>query len=318
MSGHAGRTILAAAVVLTAASALSATTFQTKTFTCPLDGTKFEGKVVAATDSDGGVDSDLCPWPAGEVSLPHEVQVCPKDFYAVLNAYFDLDLTEDIKANLTAALAKWREKHAESKTVDDISPPLRWELTAVCAIVKHDDTRQMAEIWLRASWVQRQTGLKGFTLEFGDPISAFEVLTDVERDIRKAKKAKDRTELTFQMVMGAQRAGDVPRRDKYIAELEKQDLDEAGKARLEALRKSFAAEAEYQKLALARYVKAVDAEEGTPKDRALYQYLVGDLNRRLGNRDEAVKAFRKLLTTGEVDRNVKDVAGFLMDSLTAE
>ena len=120
------------------------------------------------------------------------------------------------------------------------------------------------------------------------------------------------------MLMGAHRAGDVARRDKCVAELGKEKLDEAAAARLEALKKSFAAEAAYQKLALDAYGKALAAEAGTPKDRVVYQFLVADINRRLGRKDEALKEFRKLLTMGEVRPDIKDLAGFMIDWLSGE
>ena len=68
------RTVLCAVVVL-AAPAAWATTTKEQAYTCPLDGTKFTGRVVVSTNNFGGVDSDMCPWAKGDSPLPENTPV---------------------------------------------------------------------------------------------------------------------------------------------------------------------------------------------------------------------------------------------------
>ena len=288
MTAPGRRLVPAMTLLLWTASLLSATTLRRQSFTCPLDGTKFEQPVVTSTNNFNGFDSDMCSWPRGAMVQPHLVKVCPKDFYAAVDSVFEQELPDEVKEKLKVALARWREKHTEVKSVDDLGAGQRWELAAVCAAVKHNDPAQMGYLWLHASWAQRQEGLRTLKVLIPDPISAYEVLGDVESDIEKSKKPEERLELRFQLAMCAHRAGDLSLRDKTIGELEKLELDEASKGRLAALKKSVEAESLYQKRARDAYARALDAEEGTPEDRATWTYFVADLDRRLGNYEEAV------------------------------
>lgn len=213
---------LAASVVCMPGHA--ATKVELREFTCPVDGTTFKARALVETDAFGGTDSDFCPWPKGSSGLPYRVQVCPKCFYGTRNDYFNQPLPVDIKEKLKTALEKWRTDHPEVKKVEDLTPGQRWELTAICGMVKHNHPPVMGELWQRAAWASRHHALRGTHLGFGDPMSAFEMIDGMALDLKAEKNENKAIDQTFQIIQACHRAGDPKRRDGFVKSLEGKTL----------------------------------------------------------------------------------------------
>ena len=305
-------------VLLAGVSALWATTTAEQTFTCPVDGTKFTGRVVASTNSFGGVDSDMCSWARGESPLPYGVQVCPTCFYAQITENFDQALAQTSIDRLKQSMSKWREKHPDVKDVKDLSAAQRWELAAVCAVVRSYPPGFTGRLWLRAAWAKRHEALASLNLALGDPMSSFEDLDAMAMELKDEKDTRKLVAGKFRLAMLAQRVGEVKRRDARVAELEKEKLDEKQSARLAVLKKAFAEEAVYQQHAIDAFSKALADETVKGEEAATLQYLAADTTRRLGKNVEAVKRYRQVLAAGKVREDIRRMTEFMINWLTVE
>jgi tetratricopeptide (TPR) repeat protein len=308
---------MAAALVMTLATPTRATMTEEQAFTCPLDGTAFTGRVLSSSNRGGGVDSDFCVWSIGESPLQYEVQVCPKCFYARRNEDFNKPLPMATKQRLVKALTHWRKTHPEVKDIDGVRPAQRWELAAVCVMVRHNQPEIVGDLWLRASWARRHTGLAGLNMRIATPMDGFEQLDGLLYDLRKAK-GEAFVETLFRVVMLAQRVGQVKRRDAALGMLEKANLDAKQAEHLAQLRQAFADEAMYQERAIAAFSRAIEQEIANAERTAFYLYLIGDMNRRLGRNDEALKYYKQAASAPEVRDDVRDMCAFMVRWLTAE
>jgi len=316
------RRLIACATVVATATLLAlgarAAELAAKLFTCPLDGTKLEGKTVVSTNSNGGVDSDFCQWPTGGMSLTWEVQVCPKDFYSARTDTFESPLPDATKKDLQAALAKWRGDHPDVKSIDDVTPGRRWELTAICGIVKKHPVGVVGNYWLRAAWAARQWGLADCKYTFADPMSAFEMLDEADRTVKAAKSETKKANELLQFAMGCQRVGDVLPRDVAVAQLEKMKLDEKQSARLASLKKEFVEEASCQEKAIAGFTEAVEKELAPAEERDVYLFLIADMTRRLGKSTESVALYKKVLAAGKIRKDIRELSTYFINRLGSE
>ena len=310
----------AIAFVLTVAVVVVPMALATKTapkdFTCPLDKEAFTGRVLVSTNTFGGVDSDFCPWARGESSLTCGVQVCPKCFYARKSEDFDKAVGTLSEPKLKAAVANWRKKHPKVKTVDDLTPAQRWELAAVCAVVRHNHAPIVGNLWLRAAWAERHRGLASLNMALGDPMSSFEELDGLVMDLDEIKDAKKRVDATFKTAMLAQRVGELKRRDAFFKQLDKMKLDRVQSDRLKALKAVVAAEARYQKLALTAFKRAIDEETVKAAETHVYLFLIADTTRRLGRNAEAVKLYQQAQKAGKVRPDIRRMCAFMVNWLT--
>jgi len=295
-----------------------ATKVELREFTCPVDGTKFSGRALVETDKFGGVDSDFCAWPGGTSGMAYEVQVCPKCFYATRNDYFNQRLPGDIKKSLKTALAKWRADHPEVTKVEELTPGQRWELTALCGIVKHNHPPLMGNLWLRAAWAARHHACHTLRMNFGDPMSTFEIVDGMEADLKAEKNENKAIVLTFRLVMACHRAGDPKRRDVFVKALEGKKLKEKDAARLAALKEAFAREALYQQRALDAFNKALDEDKIKPDERDVYLFIVADTTRRLGKDEEAVTRYKKVKEAGKIRADIRKMCDFMIHWLAPE
>jgi len=306
------------AAVAVVVSAALATTFDDKPFTCPLDGHAFTGRVVVSTNTFGGIDSDFCPWARGASPLTFGVQVCPECFYARRTDSFETALAGDAKPRLKAALANWRGKHPAVKAVGDLAAAQRWELAAVCAVVRHNRPARVGNLWLRAAWAKRHEGLATLNLALGDPMSSFEELDGLAMGIAEIKDAKERVAATFKVAMLSQRVGEAKRRDDYVKQLGTLKLDKTQTARLDALKVAFAEERRYQVLAAAAFRRAVDEETVKPEETPIYRFLIADLTRRQGKNAEALKLYEKVKTSGKVRPDIRRMCDFMINWLKGD
>ena len=309
-------TMLVACLLCT--TAFCATKVEVREFTCPVDGTEFKARALLETDKLGGVDSDFCAWPGKTSGMAYEVQVCPKCFYGTRNAYFNERLSGGMKKNLKTSLEKWRADHPEVTKVEELTPGRRWELTAVCGIVKHNHSPLMGNLWLRAAWATRHHVCRTLRMNLGDPMSTFEILDGMEADLKAEKNKKKATELTFRFVMVCHRAGDSKRRDVFVKNLEGKKLKEKDAARLAALKEAFAREGLYQQRALDAFNKALDEEKIKPAERYIYLFMVADTTRRLGRDEEAVTLYGKVKDAGKIRADVRKMCDFMINWLSPE
>ena len=307
---------LAASVVCMPGHA--ATKVELREFTCPVDGTTFKARALVETDAFGGTDSDFCPWPKGSSGLPYRVQVCPKCFYGTRNDYFNQPLPGNIKEKLKTALEKWRTDHPEVTKVEDLTPGQRWELTAICGMVKHNHPPVMGELWQRAAWASRHHALRGTHLGFGDPMSAFEMIDGMAIDLKAEKNKNKVIDQTFQIILACHRAGDPKRRDGFIKSLEGKTLKKASAERLVRLKQAFAAEALYLQRHIAAWNEALEKELVKPENRHVLLYVTADSTRRLGRDEEAVKLYTKVKESGKIRPDVRKMCDFMINWLSPE
>ncbi|HUW55208.1 MAG TPA: DUF2225 domain-containing protein [Planctomycetota bacterium] len=296
----------------------AATKVEMREFTCPVDDTTFTARALVETDAFGGTDSDFCPWPKGSSGLPYGVQVCPKCFYGTRNDYFNQKLPGDIKEKLKTALEKWRTDHPKVTKVEDLTPGQRWELTAVCGMVKHNHPPVMGELWQRAAWATRHHALQGVHLAFGDPMSAFEMIDGMALDLKAERNKTKALEQTFQLVMACHRAGDAKRRDEFIKVLEGKNPDAESTARLERLKQAFADEDVYLQRIIAAWNEALEKDLVKPEHQHVLLYVIADSTRRLGRTEEAVKLYNKVKESGKIRPDIQKMCDFMINWLSPE
>jgi tetratricopeptide (TPR) repeat protein len=299
--------------------------------TCPLDGTKFTAYEIRATNQHGGRDADNCPHALKTSPLEYHVWACPSCGFAGLKRDFEQKLSEADRTALAGGLRPAGEIKRGAKQAE-IPGHVKFDLLAQVATLRKSPPEQAGLAWLGASWCARQQGAP-YLNDFEEweklrdvynlnqmPISLgkknrtdfdLEAARKVEKDIdaKKYEKGVNRTLSRYLAAYLHRKHGENAEAARWLDELEKLKgensvVDEAAAA----MRASIPVEQGYQKKALEGYRAACEAGSFAKPDAAEAAYLIGELHRRLGEKDAALQWFEKALGSTD-DAGLKELVG---------
>lgn len=280
---------------------------------CPVDGHKFQALEVRSNRW-GGVDSDFCPHALKTTPLELYAWVCPGCRFAGLKADFEAAVSEEHRKALLDGLKPMAEI-AKGARQERIPGHVKYDLMAQAAKLRGAPAAHVGRAYLNASWSARQQGavfLDGF-----DEWEALYKTYQLDQEPIKIGMAKNRTDFDLDIVRkvekdvqakrypkGVQRIlapylaaylhrkhGENSEAERWLAEVdafkgENSVVDDAA-ARM---RSSIALERAFQRKALEAYEPLATAPD--------VAYLMGELNRRLGERKAAAEWYQKALAAG--------------------
>lgn len=296
---------------------------------CPVDGHKFSAWEITSTNQWGGVDRDGCPHAFKTRPLELYVWCCPKCKFAGSKKDFAATYTDAQKKTLSEGLKPPVTVRVGMKQTD-IPGWAKYDLYAQSRALLEALPEESGKIYLRAAWCWRQEGVTYFD-EFDEweklwssyglakaPLdlgkknrSEFEL--EIAKKVEKDLAANRHKGLNLQLAryLAAylfRRHGENESALTWIAELDKMKgensiVDDA----VSAMKKSIDEERRYQKLVLAQYEKCFAAAQLEKKTLAEVAYLIGELQRRLGDKKAASGWYAKALEL-TADETLKKMA----------
>lgn len=292
---------------------------------CPVCDAKFTGQMVMSSNTFGGIDHDLCPHAMGSSPLSSYIWGCPEcNFCAYSSVFKEVFPSEDKKKLLVWLKANYPKTDDNVGQVFDALPSYkRYEIAAELAKYNKDTNYNIAKLYLRGAWCSRHLGMldpvsgkalylrmsedevKFFHEEFRKEATKATSLTNRARavgDIVLSLAAKLRFEKipndialpTYFLVAQELRAmGENSMAEDYLQMAEKIEGSDRLATYFSAMRNSFKIEGELQKKTIEYLLASLDDKEDELKNIES-TLLLGELNRRLGNFDEAEKYYLNL------------------------
>jgi uncharacterized protein (DUF2225 family) len=289
---------------------------------CPVDGTKFKAVQVGFHPAWGGIDRDFCSHTLRDVPLELKVWVCPTCYYAGFKENFDKlpgDVVQKLKGNLKPLTEI--AKNADQKKIPGAT---KFDLQAQVLALRGESEEDIGKAYLYASWVVR-----GHGAVFPYGFEEFEELykrqgleknpmdmkdqNKTELDLRVAAKMEKELEskppkglsliLNRYLVLYLYRHhGEHAKALKWIEVLESAKgensvIDQA----VQTAKQSIEEERSFQKKAAEHFKKAVDSGKLAPKAQAETEYILGELSRRIGDKEAAAQWFQKVIDRGGAD-----------------
>jgi uncharacterized protein (DUF2225 family) len=283
---------------------------------CPVDGHKFQAAEVRSNRW-GGVDTDFCPHAIKTTPLELYVWVCPGCRFAGRKADFEAAVAEEDKKALLEGLKPLAEIPKGARQ-DKISGWVKYDLMAQAVRLRKGSAAEIGRAYLNASWSARQQGaafLDGFDewetlyknyqldqepmkIGFGKNRTEFDldIVRKVEKDIQAKRypKGVQRILAPYLAAYLYRKHGENAEAERWLGDVdalkgENSVIDDAA-ARMRA---SIVLERDFQRKAMAAYEPLA-----TSPDVA---YLMGELNRRTGERKAAAEWYQKALSAGPAE-----------------
>jgi tetratricopeptide (TPR) repeat protein len=301
-------------VLLGPGGRLQGTTISEIEIHCPLCGETVQAELLNSTNNFGGQDPDLLQRAAGTQPVTVVPISCSRCSYSgYLDDFEEVRLEAETKERLRSGLKP--PTAVEPGTPSDRIPAwIRYDLLAQTAVLRSRPKLRVADAYLRASWAVRLEAapLARLDPELRKQVAEFawnrrppreEEHNLAELEILHGRKLLDeaRSAPAAERTLAALGALDLLRShgENGLAEaalaLAREALDPTLATELESeLRASVDLERSYQAKALGLFEEALDEAE-IPRDGAVYIYLCGELERRLGRSQSALARFDEAL-----------------------
>lgn len=302
-----------------------ATRITRKKATCPVCDTQFTGEVVLSSNTFGGIDHDLCPHAMGASPLSSYIWGCPEcNFCGYSDSFKKSFKDEDKQKILTWLKSNYPKTHNSDQNVFNVLPTFkRYEIAAELAKFNNETNYNIAKLYLRGAWSARHAGM--VDANSGESLSLRMSSSDsviFEEEFRKAgskklptnNRAREFTDLiltvannlrtlnmpqdtalpTYFIIASQLRAmGENSIAEEFLKKAENIEGKEKFEKYFDAMRRSFKIESELQKKTIKYLLASLDDKE--PEPRVIETtFLLGELNRRIGNYDEAQKYYLRL------------------------
>lgn len=297
---------------------------------CPVDGTRFQAQEVTVSNRWGGVDADFCPHAFKTTPLEFSAWMCPGCGFAGRKADFQASLSDAERASLKTGLRPPAEISRQARQ-SQIPGHVKFELAAQTARLRGAPATDVGRAWLHASWSCRQQGAVDFeafdeweTLKraYGalrTPIDLglkrnrtdydLEVAAKVAKDVEAGRSTGvNRLLAPYLAAFLYRKHGENGDAERWLAALAKMKgensvVDDAAARMSDSIR----LEREFQRKAVEAYATAHASGALEPKAAAEVAYLVGELNRRLGDA-AAARAWYARALEGEASEGIRQLA----------
>lgn len=295
---------------------------------CPVCDAKFTGQVVMSSNNFGGIDHDLCPHAMGSSPLSSYMWGCPECNFCGYSGTFKETFSPEEKNKLLNWLkSNYPKKNNNNvRQVFDVLPShKRYEIAAEIAKTNKDTNYNIARLYLRAAWSARHQGMADpdseETLNFEisrEEGSFFEeefekaatnavslanraralgdIILRVAGKLRFEKIPNDVALPTyFLLALQLRGMGENVMAEDFLQMAEKIDDSEKLAKYIAAMRHSIKIESELQKKTIKYLLASVDEKEEKNEAKLIEStILLAELNRRVGNFDDAEKYYIKL------------------------
>jgi len=313
MSGRGKLLLLAltAASLVLIRQAVLATSVQRVTVTCPICGREIEAQTIVSTNNLGGQDTDFLTRAGGQNPIMIVAITCPQCLYSGYLGDFREPVSEEFKAKFAAA---------KLRPLDSIDKPwVRHDLIAQVMKLKDAPARMLADQYLKVSWAARLADnpfeilYQRLSKEEDEWVSGhYKELENFARDKNPAEREVDDpravltggkdapAELRYAMVLYSLRKLRDHGEHELVAQampLLQPQLD-ADDWSLLSVRVNASAEIEKraQRKALANYTLGLQGDDLDENTRIVHTYLSGELQRRLGQYEQARALYRQAQT----------------------
>ncbi len=284
---------------------------------CPVCEQRFTTVACVQTNTRGGIDRDLFARAIGAQPEFYRISTCPACGYSGYEVDFadgvsiPQDVRERILKNLRAQVPAGFKPTSDPRELDAAD---RYRLAITCYEWRAKSDEALAWLYLRASWIARE---EGSSLPREDRLAR--VMKYIERYRPAADSIANQYDIEMQTaarIAEALAAGAFTRYQRPYVELalalilRRHGENRQAAPLLEALpgpgtfstelleavtrmRESIRQERELQAKAAAAFERALLAEQIQPPNRGPAMYLMGELLRRLGRDQEAVRWFRR-------------------------
>jgi len=305
-------------------SCVLATEEEKSSYTCPLCDNRFEAPPPPKTTFEEqlanakSTDSDFCSHSADDSPLFRMVVTCANCLYSAYAKEFSQPLRESHKPQLKSMLEK--NPLPPSVKKDEIPPWLKWQYAARCYKLTRTDALFVGQAFHGASYCARIQATASATakLPLKDPESVLPQLEGLEKKISAETDKPKKVELMLLSAQAAHRGGFVELRDKWTAQLEKEARDNAAlQEQLRRFKELASAEKQCLEEALECYETAMNEEQVPYRNRTLYNYLIGDILRRLGGRRSSVVGYYAHVTEDDDARpDLKRLANYFIEYMS--
>jgi uncharacterized protein (DUF2225 family) len=290
-----------------------------------VDGTKFEGTEITATNHWGGRDTDGCAHAFNTTPLESFIWVCPTCKFAGRKKDFDAALPDADRKALLDGLRPMAEIKKDARQ-NQIPGHVKYDLLAQVAQIRKAPPEEAGRAYLNAAWSCRQQGavhladfdeweglrdrynLNQKPMQFGLTKNRadfeLEAARKIEKDIegKQYERGPNRILARYLAAYLFRRHGENLQAERWLAELDKLKgensiVDEA----MVRTRASLPLEREFQKKALETYKAAYEGGTVDKKVAPEVAYLLGELSRRTGDLKGALVWYQKALDTTDSD-----------------
>ncbi len=309
-AGRASRTVLLVLLLSLLLLPLGSGEVVKVPLVCPLCGAPFDGAQAVPPARSAGSDSDFCDYSAGGSTRAFDVQVCTSCGYTDKLAFFlsGESLPPAAKRDLPARLKDlWNGKPPANQQAAPIAR--KFEAALVCAAARGVPAAELAALAHLGAWAVRdKITFRALQPCYRMPLDAFKAFGEEYRALELDSPAAFSTafrllQLTVRLGLPATRAklaalisSTAPR---FFSEQDTAKL----RAELDAFERDAADEAALLAEAASRFQEALSVPGLDPRKRLLYTYLVGELERRCGEAEDA----RKWLKAADAEGQRPDI-----------
>ncbi len=296
-----------------------------KPYNCPACGSQFEAPPPSKASFEDefseakSMDSDFCYYGEEGSPLLRMITTCPSCMFSAYAKEFSQPLRESHKAEVKSMLE--RNPAPESVRGGVIPPWMRWQYAARCYRITRRDLAFVGQAFHGGAYSARieATAMATSRLPLKGPESVLPQLEEVEKQISAENDRQKKAELALVAAQAAQRGGFVEVRDKWLAQLRKDpSLDEHLRQEIEKFTGLVAAEETCLREALDCFTAAMEAEQVPYRNRSLYNYLMADTMRRLGERrSPVVRYYARVIEDEGARADLKRLARYFIDYLNA-
>ena len=286
-----------------------ATGIHTTETTCPIDENDTVKLYFQISSNEyGGFDSDGATYSSGTQFREHAISTCAQTLFSAyptdMQTTFSPDEIREIKA--------WLLPIAEQYT--DPTPWDRYEIAAAYYRWMGKPALFMGRLYLEAAWTARDKAV-GIHQDLKGPIVADQLLEQGKKELQKDLTTEQRKMVTFNLARVAHRNAQFDLREQYLTTfLNDPDLEDYERqAGEEFFKLTTEVEPRLLRLARAEYLNHL---QGTPKDGQTL-YLLGDLNRRLGDYEQARLYFEKANLTPQLQPEQRLIIAHLLETMPA-
>lgn len=306
------RALLLAFACLLAAGTARAGGVVPDSFTCPVDGTRVEVRRVASSNLLGGIDSDFCPYSTGTQARELEIATCPGCGYSARVGHFETRLDDKVRAAIRAAVAPALARLGEPAR---LAPWERYDLAVAVARARGETAWNLAQLHLEAAWTVRDR-VVGFIPKVTGPQQIATTLDELEPQADALSDPERWAQARFDLHRVAHRGGFVPRRERYLHDIETRGgLPGWALDRLRRVKEWIGIEDRYLGLALESLEAWLAKPGGDPGRRSRADYLVGDLLRRLGREAEGLPHVQAQARNALAPEDVRAVAQQVVEAV---
>lgn len=284
-----------------------ATGIHTTETVCPIDNNDTVKLYFQISSNEfGGFDSDGATYSSGTQFREHAISTCTQTLFSA----YPVDMQSKFSPDEIQQIKVWLSPIAEQYT--NPTPWDRYEIAAAYYRWKGKPPLFMGRLYLEAAWTVRDKAV-GIHPDLKGPVVADQILEQGQKELQKELTAEQRKMVTFNLARVAHRNAKFELRSQYLtAFLTDPTLEDFERQAGEEFA-ILTTEVEPRLLRLARAEYMNHLQEAPNDGQTLY--LLGDLNRRLGDYNQARSYFEKANLSQHLQPEQRLIIAHLLETI---